>query len=139
MSVIASAVVDGATGYAQRVRTAGHRLASDEPASRGGTDTGPAPYSLLLAALGACTSITLRMYAARKGWDLGAIEVRLRLHQNGRDGPQRIERELRFGAPLDDAQRARLLEIADKTPVTKTLRTGTAIETRVGPEAKVAE
>src|SRR4051812_5720705 len=128
-AVVASVVVDGVAGYAQVIRAGHHHLAADEPTAAGGTDTGPSPYGLLLSALGACTAITLRMYAARKGWELGETRVALRLVHEGKG--HRIERELRFGAPLLDEQRERLAEIADKTPVTRTLREGVAIATRV--------
>jgi putative redox protein len=125
--LVASALVEGKSGYAQAIRSGRHTLTADEPATAGGTETGPTPYGLLLAALGACTSITLRMYAERKGWELGTIEVSLRFFREGDEG--RVERELRFSAPLDDAQRARLLEISEKTPVTLTLKRGTPIHT----------
>jgi putative redox protein len=128
-AVVASVVVDGVAGYAQVIRAGHHHLAADEPTTAGGTDTGPSPYSLLLSALGACTAITLRMYAARKGWELGETHVSLRLVHEGKG--HRIDREIRFGAPLLDEQRERLAEIADKTPVTRTLRDGVTIATRV--------
>jgi putative redox protein len=128
-SVVASVIVDSATGYAQAISAGHHHLTADEPTAAGGTDTGPSPYGLLLSALGACTSITLRMYAARKGWELGETRVSLRLVHEGKG--HRIEREIRFGAPLLDEQRERLAEIADKTPVTRTVREGVAIATRV--------
>jgi putative redox protein len=130
MSLIAATIVKSAAGYAQEIEVGGHHLTSDEPTSNGGTNTGPAPYALLLSALGACTSITLRMYGDRKGWTLGEIRLALR-HEKSADGGDRISREIRFGAALSDEQRARLAEIADKTPVTKTLRAGVVIETRV--------
>lgn len=130
MAVIATVTVDSGPGYAQRVAAGPHALTADEPASRGGTDTGPNPYALLLAALGACTSITLRMYAERKGWDLGSVHVALELRKTAEGGDE-IEREVTFGAPLSDDRRARLAEIADKTPVTKTLTTGVSIRTRL--------
>jgi putative redox protein len=131
MSVIATATLDSASGYAQKIDAGGHALTADEPSARGGTNTGPSPYGLLLAALGACTSITLRMYADRKGWDLGEIKVALK-HEKAADGADRIEREVRFSAALTDEQRARLAEIAEKTPVTKTMKTGASIQTRLG-------
>lgn len=130
MALIASTTVHSEHGYAQRIESGGHALTADEPASGGGTDSGPSPYGLLLASLGACTSITLRMYAARKGWELGRVEVTLR-HHKSHEGADRIERELHFGAPLSDEQRTRLAEIAEKTPVTRTIRAGAPIETRI--------
>jgi putative redox protein len=115
---------------AEHIRAGHHESLADEAVKPGGTDTGPAPYELLLAALGACTSITLRMYAQRKGWELGEIRVSLKLAKDGeRD---HIERELQFSQSLTEEQRTRLLDIAEKTPVTKTIKTGAAIVTRLG-------
>ena len=128
---IAGVTMESAGGFAQTIHAGPHHLTADEPASNGGTNTGPAPYALLLSALGACTSITLRMYAQRKGWELGAIHLQLRMLR-APDGAERIERTLRFSAALSDEQRARLAEIADKTPVTKTVRAGVAIATTIG-------
>jgi putative redox protein len=128
-ALVASVVVDSEAGYAQTIRSGHHTLTADEPAGAGGTDTGPSPYGLLLSALGACTSITLRMYAARKGWELGSVHVALRIVHHGKG--HRIERDLRFGATLLDEQRERLLEIAEKTPVTRSVSGGVAITTRV--------
>lgn len=129
-TMIARTVVHSENGYAQKIESSGHHLTADEPESHGGTNTGPAPYALLLAALGACTAITLRMYAQRKGWELGALEVRLRLLR-GPEGAGEIEREIQIAAPLTDEQRARLAEIAEKTPVTKTIQSGAPITTSV--------
>src|SRR5262249_12739453 len=117
------------SGYAQKIESGGHHLTADEPAAAGGTDTGPAPYGLLLSALGACTSITLRMYADRKGWQLGQVHVELK-HTKSHDGADHIEREVRFGATLTEEQRARLADIVEKTPVTKTIKAGATIQTR---------
>ncbi|MBO9687058.1 MAG: OsmC family protein [Mitsuaria chitosanitabida] len=103
-----------------------HRLVADEPEVLGGAHAGPAPYDLLLASLGACTAITLRMYADRKGWPLQALEVDLQWRQED-DGP-RVLRTLRV-VGLDDAQRERLADIAERTPVTLTLLSGVAIDT----------
>jgi putative redox protein len=130
MALIAKTVVDSDAGYAQKIESAGHALTADESVAAGGTNTGPAPYGLLLAALGACTSITLRMYAERKGWQLGHIHVELR-HVKLPDGSEHIEREVRFGAPLNDEQRGRIPEIVEKTPVTKTIKAGAPIQTKL--------
>jgi len=130
MGRIAHAVASSSSGYGLKIRSGRHELTSDEPRSNGGTDTGPAPYPLLLSALGACTSITLRMYADRKGWSLGEIKVDLSFSKEG--DAELIEREVRFSVPLSEEQRARLLEIAEETPVTKTLRQGVRIETQIG-------
>jgi putative redox protein len=129
MTVIATTTVESEAGYAQVIESGGHRLAADEPVAGGGTGTGPTPYGLLLAALGACTSITLRMYAQRKQWELGHILVALR-HVKTTEGGEHIERDVRFSAPLTDDQRARLAEIVEKTPVTKTIKAGAVIQTR---------
>jgi putative redox protein len=119
----------GAAPYAQQIRVGHHVVPSDEPSARGGGDTGPSPVGLLLAALASCTSITLRMYAERKAWDLGTVHVDLRLMRVG--GAERIERTIRIGAALAPEQLARLGEIADKTPVTKMIGSGVPIATRV--------
>jgi len=130
MPRVSHIVLDSSAGYAVQVRAGHHHLVGDEPTSRGGTDTGPAPYDLLLSALAACTAITLRMYADRKRWTLGAIRVDVEI-ATGTDGVQQIRRSISFGEPLDEGQRSKLAEIADKTPVTKTLRAGVAIATDI--------
>src|SRR5438477_9658145 len=126
-TILASATVEGEAGYAQTVTTAGHTIAADEPVKRGGTNTGPSPFELLLASLGACTAITFRMYSERKQWNLGSIRIKLRLLKDEKD--QHIERTISLSGALDDEQRARLLEIAEKTPVTKALAPGVRIQT----------
>jgi putative redox protein len=127
--ILSKATVSGAQGYAQRITTtAGHELASDEPERRGGTNTGPAPFDLLLGSLGACTAITLRMYSERKQWNLGTIDVTLRLIKEGEE-PMHIERQISVTEAVDGGQQAKLLEIADKTPVTKALAAGVPIQT----------
>jgi putative redox protein len=116
-NLVSAAHARGAAGYAVTIRARAHEVASDEPVARGGADTGATPMELLLGALASCTAITLRMYAERKRWDLGEIRVDCRLFQERK--ARRIERHVRVGAAIDDARRARLLDIADKTPVTK--------------------
>jgi putative redox protein len=125
--ILATVTTKGESGYAQHITTSGHELASDEPIKRGGTNLGPSPFELLLASLGACTAITLRMYSERKQWNLGTIQVKLRLLKDGDD--QRIERTISLSGALELDQRERLLEIADKTPVTKALAPGVGIQT----------
>jgi putative redox protein len=130
MTPIAWVKMQSSAGYAQSISAGKHHLTADEPESSGGTGTGPAPYALLLSALGACTSITLRMYADRKGWTLNTIEVGLRMLKS-KDGRDRIEREIRVSAALTEEQKTRLGEIADKTPVTKSITAGVPIATTV--------
>jgi putative redox protein len=113
--------------YATQVEVSGFKLTVDEPVSNGGGHVGPAPYDLLLASLAACTAITLRMYANRKEWAVGAIDVDARLLRVA-DGNNRIVRVLAVQG-VDDQQRQRLLEIAERTPVTLTLKAGTSIDT----------
>lgn len=118
-------------GYAQSVTDGVHTWVLDEPASVGGTDTGPNPYDVLLSALGACTSITMRMYAGRKGWDLGATSVSLRhsrIHakdcldcDSAVGMVDHVERRISLDPGLAPDQRAALLAIADKCPVHRTL------------------
>ncbi len=136
-------VVVGESGegrFQQDVRVGPHRLVADEPSSVGGDDGGPTPYEFLLAGLGACTTMTLRMYADRKGWPLEASEVRLR-HQkiHARDCEEcetatgkidDIEREINLRGPLDADQRKRLLEIADRCPVHRTLHSEVRVRSR---------
>lgn len=133
-------VVRGTGDFAQDIEIGGHRLGADEPVSLGGTGTGPTPYQLLLAALGSCMSMTVSLYAKRKGWPLEGVEVRLRhdkIHARDcadcetREGKiDRIEKELRLEGPLDDEQRARLREIAERCPVHRTLRSEIQIVNR---------
>lgn len=130
-----------ATGFYNQIRAGRHRLDADEPTSVGGTDRGVTPYDLLLSALGACVSMTLRMYSERKKWPLREVSVLLRhrkIHARdcedceSEDGYiDEIERELTFSGDLDETQRARLLEIADRCPVHRTLTSETKIRTEL--------
>lgn len=117
----------GLENYEVSIEASSHSLRADEPESLGGKNRGPAPYELVLAGLASCTLITLRMYSERKGWDVGELELELRL-MKARDSKDRIERRLRASKPLSDEQWERLLQIARKTPVTKTLLAGTDID-----------
>ncbi len=131
----------GRIGYQTEINANGHRLLADEPIAVGGADTGPTPYDLLTAALGACTSMTLRMYADRKSWPLEAVVVRLRhrkVHmshcQNCEESGKKIDtidREIELAGPLDDNQRQRLLEIADRCPVHRTLHSQVLVRSRL--------
>ena len=127
---MAEVVVRSQGNLRQRIESNGQGFLADEPRAAGGDDAGPDPYTLLLGALGACTAMTLQLYAQRKGWPLQGVEVRLRndrVHAEDCDRPEddcrieRITRQLRLLGPLDDAQRARLEEIASKCPVHNTL------------------
>lgn len=118
----------GTSNYTTALTAGHHALTADEPLQAGGKDTGPAPHELLCAALGACTAITLRMYAQRKEWALRAVRVDVQLDYQGKS-PRSITRKLRLEGQLDDAQRARLADIAERTPVTLTLKQAVAITT----------
>jgi len=113
--------------YGVRIHAGGHPLRGDEPVSHGGADSGPTPFGLLLSGLGACTAITLRMYAERKGWPLTEVDVRLTYIVKDQD-TRWIDRLITLHG-VDDDQRAKLAEIAEKTPVTKAVRAGTEIRT----------
>ena len=102
-------------------------MTADERGALGGQDAGASPHELLCAALGACTAITLRMYAQRKEWTLRAVHVDVLLQIEGKE--HRITRRLRLEGELDEVQRARLADIAERTPVTLTLKQGVQITT----------
>lgn len=134
-------VVHGRTGsLVQDISIGSHRLLADEPLAVGGTDAGPTPYGLLLAGLGACTSMTLELYARRKGWPLESVTVRLRHNKiyaqdcadcETKEGMiDRIEREIQLVGPLDAEQKAKLMEIADKCPVHRTFSREINVRTR---------
>jgi len=129
--------------YTTEILAGDHDLIADEPESMGGTDQGPSPYEYLLSGLGACTAITLRMYADRKEWPLESVLIRLK-HENidaedcttcdTKQGKiDRIERELEFIGPLDEKQKARLSQIADRCPVHRTLHSEILVESRTKP------
>lgn len=136
-------VIENGDGpYGQLLLDGRHVFQADEPADVGGRDNGPGPYELLLMALGSCTAMTLRMYARQKGWPLDRVMVRLRhakiYAQDCADCEtkvgkvDRIERVVEIAGDLAPEQRARLLEIADKCPVHRTLTGEIKIDTRAG-------
>lgn len=124
----AKAVI-GAANYATEIAAGRHKVTADEPAALGGGGTGPAPFDLLLSSLGACTAITLKMYAGRKQWPIEEIGVDLRYFKTGETA--RIERKLSLKGALSDEQRARMADIAERTPVTLALKGGVGIETEL--------
>lgn len=134
-----STTVESSDGkYAQLIKARLHEWVAGEPTEVGGVDNGPTPYELLLSALGACTSITLEMYAARKGWPLEKVYVTLehskedRVGENDGKPVDMIDRIVRLDGPLDESQRAKLIEIAEKCPVHRTLTNQITINTLLG-------
>jgi uncharacterized OsmC-like protein len=131
-------------GFHQEVFVGSHRLVADEPAESGGTDRGPDPYDLLLASLGACTSITLTMYAQREGLPLRGVTIWLQhssIHAEDcaecetKEGKiDRIELNIELDGPLSDEQRSQLLEIAERCPVHQSLTSETLIEIGSGED-----
>jgi putative redox protein len=135
----------GKTGFQTEILANRHRLLADEPIPAGGADTGPTPYDYLVAALASCTAMTLRMYADRKEWPLEEVKLRLRqtkIHAEDcrkcetEEGKlDRIELQIEPAGPLTDEQRKRLLEIANRCPVHRTLRSETVIESKLRSSA----
>jgi uncharacterized OsmC-like protein len=131
--------------FTQDVHMGPHRLIADEPASLGGDDEGPSPYQLLLAALGSCTSMTIKMYADRKAWPVERVKVALthgRIYADDCETCEtkvgqidRITRTITIDGPLDDEQRARLVEIANKCPVHRTLTGEIVVDTKLADPA----
>lgn len=119
----------GREGYTTVMTARTHTLVADEPLDIGGSDVSANPYEYLLASLASCTAITLRMYAERKGWPMEGVDVVIDM--TGGQTPT-ITRTLDVRGPLDDAQRARLVEIADACPVSRLLETGVPIATAPG-------
>lgn len=126
-----------ANGFRTEIVARGHTLVADEPAGLGGTDAGPTPYDYLTAALGACTAMTVQLYAARRGWALEDVTVRLhhsRVHENDCENCERhdvgidqIERDIELSGSLTPEQRMGLLRIADRCPVGQTLARGVRV------------
>jgi putative redox protein len=138
MTEVNEVVVSSMDGLAQEIVTGKHRFIVDEPAPYG-TDKGPSPFEFLLASLGACTSMTLRLYAQRKGMDLQQVKVRLqhyRIHADDcRDCEtkqgflDRIDRKIELVGNLNETEKKRLLEIAERCPVHRTLTSEIDIRT----------
>ncbi|MFN7972344.1 MAG: OsmC family protein [Acidobacteriota bacterium] len=116
--------------FRQSVTIGHHRLAADESVEAGGDGAGPSPHDFVLAGLGACTSMTVKLYADRKGWPLRTVEVRVTAAREG--DVYAIKRSIRLDGDLDEEQRARLLEIAGKCPVHKTLTGEIRIDSTLG-------
>ena len=139
MTTVHIARAVGSTGsstpaYQVEVEAGAHHLVADEPVGAGGGDVGPSPFGLVLSGLAACTSTTLRKYAERKGWELTAIEVEVRLDvDTDKHGQRSIERTITVPAELTPEQRQRLADIAERTPVTLAVREGTPITTTFQP------
>lgn len=117
--------------YATQLVIGHHHLVADEPIDLGGGDTGPAPDELVLGALGACTAITLRMYAQRKQWPLESVEVKLDYASRDKEKTV-IRRTVHLAGPLDEAQRERLLQIANACPVHRILTGAVEVPTALG-------
>jgi putative redox protein len=120
----------GTVNYATSIAAGHHRLSADEGPELGGKDSGPGPYDLLVAALGACTVITLRMYAERKQWPVNAVHADIHFVREG--DKSHIDRVLSIEGPIDQEQKKRMAEIAERTPVTLTLKGGVEIRTKLG-------
>ena len=123
---MAAVITSTPTHYAHTITVNGHHLIADEPERLGGKNTGPAPFDLYLASLAACTAITLRMYAEKKGWELGEFSASLS-SQRDETGKLHVHRALGASAPLTDAQWERLLDVVARTPVTLVMREGAVI------------
>jgi putative redox protein len=117
-----TAVVRRRDGYEHEIEMRQHRLIIDEPEDKGGTDRGPIPAELLAASLGSCTAITMEMYAARKEWGLGTVEVAVDFTEATVDDPPTFDVRITLGAQLSEENRDRLLTIAGKCPVHKALK-----------------
>lgn len=138
MTVVVQGVAEGP--FTTEIDATGHHLVADEPVDAGGADLGPSPYDLLLSALGACTAMTVRHYAGRRGWPLDDVAVTLH-HERGYASDcadcdtkdvrlERITRDIRLTGDLTPNQRTKLIAIADRCPVHRTLAAHVAVETR---------
>ena len=135
-------VVNSGSGLTQTIQAGPHLLQADEPVASGGEDAGPSPYELLLASLGACTSMTLRLYANHKDWPLDRVTVRLEhwkvqpdTRGGGGEPVDEIKRVVVLVGDLSSAQRNRLLEVARRCPVSRTLARSVRIATLLETES----
>jgi putative redox protein len=133
VSVRDATVKTGKGKFGQTIATGPHHLIADVPKELGGDDTGPEPHDFLLVALGACTSMTVKMYADRKAWPLEAVEVHLTQEKVG--DTHRLHRVVTLKGTLDEEQRQKLMEIANKCPVHKTLTGKIEVQTESSPKA----
>ncbi len=108
-----------------------HRVTADEPEESGGSDSGPSPQELLAASLASCTAITIEMYANRKGWEIGDVVVDVNYEPAQRGSPTRFDMSVRLPKELPEDQRERLLQIAAKCPVHRTLEGEVMFEERI--------
>ena len=134
MSMTAKSMTIRLTGGLRAEASLGdHRVAMDEPLAQGGGDTAMTPVETLLASLGGCTAITLRLYSQRKDWPLEGVQVRMGLERPPRTSgePRKFTMDIQLDGPLDDAQRARLLDIAGRCPVHRMLEGGSVFEERL--------
>jgi putative redox protein len=133
---MAEALARRKQGYEHEIEMRQHRLVSDEPEEKGGTDEGPKPTELLAAALASCTAITIEMYADRKEWDLGQVEVNVNFTEASASDPPKFGVQIQVQAELDEEQRKRILVIAGKCPVHRALA---AEDTVIRDSLSVAE
>ena len=119
------------SGYRHVVRVRSHDVSVDEPTESGGTDAGPSPQELLAASLASCTAVTMEMYATRKGWDIGGVEVACEYTPAERGCPTRFELVMRMPEHLTEEQVERLQVIAAKCPVHRTLEGEVAFDERI--------
>lgn len=121
----------GTTLYKTEIKSANNTIISDEPESAGGKDLGFAPKELLASSLAACTCITLRMFANRKGWDLTDVKIEVTFEKEETGNKSKIMRNIQLFGNLDAAQKARLLNIADRCPIHQILTNPIEITTEL--------
>jgi putative redox protein len=125
--------------YQVEARMGDAALLIDEPVAAGGLGSGPNPYDLISAAVGACTTMTVRLYANRKGWPLARVRTAVRHTRASLQAPDRFELDITLEGALDDTQRARLMEIAERCPVHLTLARGSEVKAKLMPVQQAAQ